>query len=109
MCDKIAILKGGVVVLFGTPKEIQEKFAGAVNIELTVEKPITDLLFSQIKRKFPICTLNADKTKIVISSEKLLTAFTDVVHLIESKHLLVKDANVFMPTLEDAFEKIITG
>lgn len=109
LCDKIAILKDGRIILFGTPKEIQEKFAGTVNIELTLQKAISELLLSQIKKKFNVSSVSDDKTKITISSEKLLSTFTDVVHLIEAKHLQIKDTNVFMPTLEDAFENIIKG
>ncbi|PIU21986.1 MAG: ABC transporter ATP-binding protein [Candidatus Diapherotrites archaeon CG08_land_8_20_14_0_20_30_16] len=109
LCDKIAILKEGRIILFGTPKEIQEKFARTVRIELILSKAIGDTILSQIKRKFNAIETNEDKTRIVISSENVLNTLTDVVYLIESKRLIVKDTNIFMPTLEDAFENIIKG
>jgi len=109
LCNKIAILKEGRIILFGTPKEIQEQFAKTVRIELTLSKAITDTILTQIKKKFAAIETNDDKTKITISSENVLDTLTNVVYLIESKRLVVKDTNIFMPSLEDAFENIIKG
>jgi len=109
LCDKIAILKDGRIFLFGTPKEIQEKFAKTVKIELLLSKSISDVLLSQIKRKIPNVETDNNRTKLVISSENIFDTLTDIVYLIESKRLIIKDTNIFMPTLEDAFENIIKG
>lgn len=109
LCNKIAILKEGRIILFGTPKEIQEQFAKTVRIELTLTKPIVSTILTQMKKKFNTIETNEDKTKIMINSENVMATITDIVYLVESKRLIVKDTNIFMPTLEEAFENIIKG
>jgi ABC-2 type transport system ATP-binding protein len=109
LCNKIAILKEGRIILFGTPKEIQEQFAKTVRIELSLTKPISPSVLTQMKKKFNTIDTNEDKTKILINSENVMSTITDIVYLIESKRLTVKDTNIFMPTLEEAFENIIKG
>jgi len=109
LCNKIAILKEGRIILFGTPKEIQEQFAKTVRIELTLTKAINEASLKQIKKKINSIETNEDNTKVIIKSEDVMQTLTDIVYLIESKRLSIKDTNIFMPTLEEAFENIIKG
>lgn len=106
LCDKIAILKDGRIILFAEPKKIQDEFAGNTTIKLVLKKELTSKTKMLLEKKFK-CEFLKDQINLVTKSNNLLDAITEINILVGKEN--IKSLDILIQTLEDAFENIIKG
>jgi ABC-type multidrug transport system ATPase subunit len=104
LCDKIAILKDGRIILFDSPKGIQENFAGNTTIKLVLKRELTNKTKSLLEKKFK-CEFLENHINLITKSNSLLDAITEINILVGKEN--IKSLDILIQTLEDAFENII--
>jgi len=116
ICDRIALLRKGKVILTGTPKEVRAKVADVVNIALTLGQTLNgsaEGLLAAIMRVDGILTAEVEPDSVGNHSKILLEGmngldYNSLFQTIMSMDFQIKSIEASQPSLEKAFLKLNT-
>ena len=102
LCDRVAIIDGGVIIASGSPRELQERSATQSGVEITLKQPLPphDL------PAWPgaIRTLvSDDRRKLMVSSSQPAKTLVELIRWIDNLGIELEDVHLKRPTLEDVF------
>ncbi len=100
LCDRVAIVDQGKVIVIGTPKEIQQKTATSARITLETEQ--------QMAGEPPLlegdrCEFDAARRKLVVHAKLPARSIVELVKWVEASGAGLADIALHRPTLEDVF------
>ncbi|MGG6460287.1 MAG: ABC transporter ATP-binding protein [Candidatus Eiseniibacteriota bacterium] len=108
LCDEIAIINGGKIIAFDTPKGLKQKYSVSKNIEVrfktTAAKVVVDMIESII-----------DKTRaevvgpyeLIIKADNPQEAIIKLIQLLTKMEIEIDSISVNPPSLEDVFLTIV--
>ena len=102
LCDRVAIVDEGKVIVIGTPREIQAKTLGHTLIEILCEQPMPEegLVAIAGDEKF---TLAQEGRLLTMQSAHPARVIVDLVKWIDQHGFGLADIHMKRPTLEDVF------
>jgi ABC-type multidrug transport system ATPase subunit len=110
LCDRVAIISGGVLLMCDRPDELVKKYGGNTFIEILVDKDPSPLLHAlkEIPNVLEVKISNK-KIEVECESEHSVRVIRDIVLIIGAPPYKIKPiwSNVKEPTLGDAFMKIV--
>ncbi|MGH9632613.1 MAG: ATP-binding cassette domain-containing protein, partial [Bryobacteraceae bacterium] len=102
LCDRVAIIDQGKIIVIGSPKEIQAKTLGRSLLEIELEQPLPgDALLPQLGEDR--LHLGPDRRSLSVTSEKPTKVLTELVKWIGQQGIELSDIHLKKPTLEDVF------
>ena len=102
LCDRVAIMDGGRIIVEGTPRELQERTLGTSLIEVSCETPLPngELPSWPYTEK---TLLSDDRRHLTVFSPQPAKALVEIVKWIDSHGVELADAALKRPSLEDVF------
>jgi ABC-2 type transport system ATP-binding protein len=102
LCDRVAIIDRGKIIVMGTPREIQAQTLGTSRVDLHTDRPLPlgDIPAGLDGAKL---TFNDDRTNLSVASAKPTHALVELVRWIDSQGIEIVDIQLKRPTLEDVF------
>jgi ABC-2 type transport system ATP-binding protein len=103
LCDRIAIIDGGVIKLSGSPSELKAKLGGTIlTLQLTGTADISTLL----KGVDDVTDVNKEGETYKIKLIRTETALPNIVEMVNKKGLKISDITLAKPTLDQVFLQI---
>jgi ABC-2 type transport system ATP-binding protein len=102
LCDRVAIIDGGLIIAIGTPRELQEKSAHQSAIEITLVEPFDGGGLPDWPEAVRT-VLSDDKRRLVVNSARPARTLVEMVKWIDARGLELDDIRLTRPTLEDVF------
>jgi len=101
LCDRVAIIDQGKIIVVGTPREIQQKTLGQSRIELVTTAPMPREVpqFQDVEKY----VLSDDALSLTVYSTRPARTLPDLVRWVEQSGLELEDIHLKRPTLEDVF------
>jgi len=102
LCDRVAIIDGGKIIIEGTPRELQERTLGTSLIEVSCETPLPRVELP----RWPYAEksiLSEDRRHLTVFSPQPAKALVEIVKWIDSHGVELADAALKRPSLEDVF------
>ena len=102
LCDRVAIIDGGVIIAIGSPKELQEKSATQSGVEISLGQPLPP----QDVPEWPGALnkrLSEDRRQISVSSSRPAQTLVEMIRWIDAQGIELVDVHLKRPTLEDVF------
>lgn len=101
LCDRIAIMNKGKIVVIGTPQKLKDSLGGDI-IEVKINKSANGLIEKLKKVKF-IKDAKATNKTLKITLEHGETKIEDVIQTIKKQGYNISSIELHKPTLEDVF------
>lgn len=100
LCDRVAIVNGGLLIALGTPMELIQGSGRGVRVEARVSKPVPIEKFHQLDG-----VLDAHEQDGVyrIDAQAVAKALVSLVRLIDAEGAELLDLHIARPSLEDVF------
>lgn len=100
LCDRVAIMDEGRIIVLGTPREIQARTLGQSRIEILCEQPLPDGApqFAAEKVLF-----SEDRRGLTVHSAHPARSIVELVKWIDQQNIALADIHLKRPTLEDVF------
>ncbi len=102
LCDRVAIVDEGKIVILGTPRDLQQQVLGHSVVEVSTVEPIPEDDLPTV-----LCGGNAvfvDGRKTVkVTAEKPARTVAELLRWMEQQNLELADIHIKRPTLEDVF------
>jgi ABC-2 type transport system ATP-binding protein len=102
LCDRVAIIDQGKIIVMGTPREIQAQTLGTSRVDLHTDRPLPEGDIPAALEDAKL-TFNEDRTKLSVASAKPTHALVELVRWIDSQGIEIVDIQLKRPTLEDVF------
>jgi len=102
LCDRVAIIDGGVIIAIGSPRELQEKSATQSSIEISLGQPLPAVELPAWQDAIRII-VSDDRRKVSVSSRRAAKTLVELIKWIEVQGLELDDVHLNRPTLEDVF------
>jgi ABC-2 type transport system ATP-binding protein len=102
LCDRVAIVDEGRIVVMGTPREIQEKALAHATIEIELAAPLGDLPLPHWPDADQV-TVDQPRTKIAVTTPRPARIVVEMVKWLDEKGVELADIRIRRPSLEDAF------
>ncbi len=102
LCDRVAIIDGGVIIAIGSPRELQEKSASQSTIDISLGAPLPPgelPAWSDSIRAI----VSEDRRQITVSSSRAGKTLVELVRWLDGQGLELVDVHLKRPTLEDVF------
>jgi len=101
LCDRVAIIDEGRIIVMGTPREIQAGTLGQSLIEVHCGQPVSSEMpaFGGTGKQ----TVSSDRKIITVSSAHPARTLVDLVKWIDQQGIELSDIHLKRPTLEDVF------
>ncbi len=106
LCDRVAIVDEGKVIVIGTPREIQAQAQGRTRIDIECEQaiPVADLPAIVTDGKFVMAFVIAkDGRHLTMHSAQPARVIVELVKWIDQQGIGLADIHLKRPTLEDVF------
>jgi ABC-2 type transport system ATP-binding protein len=101
LCDRVAIIDEGKIIVMGTPREIQARTLGQSHIEIHTAQPMpAEVPQFQESAKH---VLNADRTLLTVYSTRPARTLPELIKWIDQHGVDLEDIHLKRPTLEDVF------
>ncbi|MGH9344961.1 MAG: ABC transporter ATP-binding protein [Terriglobia bacterium] len=100
LCDRVAIVNGGLVVALGTPKELVENSGRGVRMEARTSQPIPMEKFRQLDG---VTGCREQDGAYVMDAQTVAKAVVSLVRLVEAEQAELLDLHITRPSLEDVF------
>jgi ABC-2 type transport system ATP-binding protein len=105
LCDRVAIMDGGLIIAIGTPRELQERSIGQSTIEVSWDRTVTSDAIPRWTDAIT-STLSADGRNITVISARPARTLVEIVKWIDQNGIEIEDVRLKRPTLEDVFIEI---
>lgn len=104
LCDRIAFINRGKIVITGTPEEIKKKIVKKQRIEVNCSdaKMVTKIVSKHLK-----CTLTSDQTCMLELDDGF--EFKEILKLLSSVDCQIFSVTLLEPDFEETYLKIIKG
>lgn len=106
LCDRIAIINRGRIIVEGTPAELRRKVSGSKIIELQVSPPINEKTIFESLNGIIDVDIGQDNT-IYIKVSDAITALEEIINIIKRLNLEIVMLNLRGADAEDIFIRII--
>lgn len=100
LCDRIGILKDGVLAFSGTPSELTKQVGDTVQVRLQASKELKELNLAHSK------FVKEEKGYFVYNCEELTLGVRELLEAAVTKKITITDIAVETPTLEERFMEI---
>lgn len=101
LCDRVAIIDEGRIIVMGTPREIQARTLGQSHIEIHTAQPMpAEVPQFQESAKH---VLNPDRTLLTVYSTRPARTLPELIKWIDQHGVDLEDIHLKRPTLEDVF------
>jgi len=102
LCDQVAIVDQGKIIVHGTPREIQAQTVGHSVIDMHLSAPLPDGVIPAVLDGEKVM-LSDDRRSLTVSSSKPTRTLVDLVKWIDQLGIELLDIQLKRPTLEDVF------
>jgi ABC-type multidrug transport system ATPase subunit len=103
ICNRIAILHNGVIIIEGTPDKLKDGYTKNEEIHLVTRPGRYDKIVKRLDSK-DIKEKMIKRNKLVIYTPNAERVLHKLIHVIESMDEKLVDVDVKKPTLEEVFE-----
>jgi ABC-2 type transport system ATP-binding protein len=100
LCDRVAIVDGGLVIATGTPRELKQASAGTTRIELRVARPDDSGVLKQLDG---VTDCRAFDGYLVVHSRHVPSTIVAIVKHLEVTGNELAGLEIATPSLEDVF------
>jgi ABC-2 type transport system ATP-binding protein len=102
LCDRVAIVDEGKIVVMGTPRDLQQQVLGHSVVEISTVEPIPEDDLPPVLSDGNATIVNGRRTAKV-TCEKPARTVADLLRWMEQRNLELSDIHIKRPTLEDVF------
>ena len=102
LCDQVAIIDDGKIILTGTPQEIQNRTLGHSVIEIRCETPLPDGDLPHWPDS-DAASFNEDRTHLSVATDHPARTLVEIVRWIDQHGVDLADVRLKRPSLEDVF------
>jgi ABC-2 type transport system ATP-binding protein len=100
LCDRVAIVDCGKVIVMGTPRELKQHSAGTTRIEVRLAKPVQNGTLAQLEG---VADCREFDGSFVLHSSRPPQTIVALVKQLESDNNELQSLEMFSPSLEDVF------
>jgi ABC-2 type transport system ATP-binding protein len=100
LCDRVAIVDYGKVIVMGTPRELKQHSAGTTRIEVRLAKPVQNGTLAQLEGAADCREFDG---AYVLHSSRPPQTIVALVKQLESENNELQSLEMFSPSLEDVF------
>jgi ABC-2 type transport system ATP-binding protein len=100
LCDRVAIVDYGKVIVMGTPRELKQHSAGTTRIEVRLAKPVQNGTLAQLEG---VADCREFDGAYVLHSSRPPQTIVALVKQLESENNELQSLEMFSPSLEDVF------
>jgi ABC-2 type transport system ATP-binding protein len=100
LCDRVAIVDYGKVIVMGTPRELKQHSAGTTRIEVRLAKPAQNGTLAQLEG---VADCREFDGAYVLHSARPPQTIVALVKQLESENNELQSLEMFSPSLEDVF------
>jgi ABC-2 type transport system ATP-binding protein len=100
LCDRVAIVDYGKVIVMGTPRELKQHSAGTTRIEVRLAKPVQNGTLAQLEG---VADCREFDGSYVLHSARPPQTIVALVKQLESENNELQSLEMFSPSLEDVF------
>jgi ABC-2 type transport system ATP-binding protein len=100
LCDRVAIVDYGKVIVMGTPRELKQRSAGTTRIEVRLAKPAQNGTLAQLEG---VADCREFDGSYVLHSRRPPQTIVALVKQLESENNELQSLEMFSPSLEDVF------
>jgi ABC-2 type transport system ATP-binding protein len=100
LCDRVAIVDYGKVIVMGTPRELKQHSAGTTRIEVRLAKPVQNGTLAQLEG---VADCREFDGSYVLHSSRPPQTIVALVKQLESENNELQSLEMFSPSLEDVF------
>lgn len=100
LCDRVAIIDQGRVIVLGTPRELKQRSAGTTRIELRLARPESD---SALRGLEGVADCHASDGAYVVHSTHVPQTIVSLVKYLEAHGNELSSLDIAAPSLEDVF------
>ncbi|MEO8127880.1 MAG: ABC transporter ATP-binding protein [Bryobacteraceae bacterium] len=102
LCDQVAIVDQGKIIVTGTPREIQAQTLGHSIIDMRLSAPLPDIAIPAVLDGETL-VLSDDRRSLNVASSRPTRTLVDLVKWIDQLGIELVDIHLKRPTLEDVF------
>ena len=110
LCDDIAIINKGKIVMVDSPEALKNKLGREKTIRLRLQAPLVSKVYNMIC-DIPGCTIdtpnNDTGTQIIVHSERSELALFQVLKILSGSNIAIEDLSAIPVSLEDVFLKMV--
>ena len=100
LCDRVAIVDYGKVIVMGTPRELKQRSAGTTRIEVRLAKPVQNGTLAQLEG---VADCREFDGSYVLHSLRPPQTIVALVKQLETENNELQSLEMFSPSLEDVF------
>lgn len=109
MCDRIAVIHDGKILMTGTPAQLRKNFMKDKKIEIHTASEDYSMIKERIKsRDFDVKDVKEERKRLTIKTEDAVTALAFVMNEIKKEKQELLDISVEKPTLNEVFEDMMS-
>lgn len=104
LCNRLAIIDGGKIVVEGTPEQLKQQIAGDV-VTLTLRDPAGQLAQAQalLRSQAFVREIQADGQKVQVYVERGEETLAALLRLLEGQGIVIQTIALARPSLDDVF------
>jgi len=105
LCDRVAIMDEGKIVVMGTPQELQQKSREQSRIQIVVAQPLVEAQLPQWPDAVQT-SLDGDSRHLTVYSTRPARTLFEMMRWLDQQGIQLEDVHLKRPTLEDVFVEI---
>jgi ABC-2 type transport system ATP-binding protein len=108
MCDRIAVIHEGKVLMTGTSAELKKNYMKDKNIEIrSASGDYSDIKENIIKQDLNIREVKEEGKKLIVKTEDVVSALTYIINTLKRSKDELLDISIERPTLNEVFEDMM--
>lgn len=108
MCDKIAVIHNGKILMTGTPNELKKDYMKDKKIEIQTVSEDYSFIKENIKNlDLNIKEIKEERKRLIVKTEDVVTALVFVMSIIKKSNDELLDISIEKPGLNEVFEDIM--
>jgi ABC-2 type transport system ATP-binding protein len=108
MCDKIAVIHDGKVLMTGTPAELKKNYMKDKKIEIkTASGDYSDIKENIINLNLNLKEIKEEGRRLIIKTEDVVTALIYIINMLKKSKDELLDISIERPTLNEVFEDMM--
>lgn len=108
MCDRIAVIHEGKVLMTGTSAELKKNYMKDKNIEIrSASGDYSDIKENIIKQDLNIREVREEGKRLIVKTEDVVSALTYIINTLKRSKDELLDISIERPTLNEVFEDMM--
>jgi ABC-2 type transport system ATP-binding protein len=108
MCDRIAVIHDGKVLMTGTAAELKKNYMKDKKIEIkTISEDYSELKENIIKQGLDIKEIKEEGKRLTVKTEDVVSALTYIINTLKKSKDELSDISIERPTLNEVFEDMM--